>query len=78
MSTCSRLDVQTLGSQPITPKNIPDHWSWREVQILVYIKLNVFGNLNVAIDQGGRFTDFYCALLEGRWALSGYYSWSDP
>jgi hypothetical protein len=25
MSTCNRLDLQTLGSQPIMPKNIPDH-----------------------------------------------------
>ena len=26
MSTCNQLDLQTLGSQPITPKNLPDHW----------------------------------------------------
>ena len=26
MSTCNRLDFQTLGSQPIVPKNLPDHW----------------------------------------------------
>ena len=25
MSTCNRLDLQTLGSQPIMPKNIHDH-----------------------------------------------------
>ena len=26
MSTCNRLDLQTLGSQPIImPKNLPDH-----------------------------------------------------
>ena len=25
MSTCSRLDLQTLGSQPIMPKNLPNH-----------------------------------------------------
>ena len=26
MSTCHRLDLQTLGSQPvIMPKNLPDH-----------------------------------------------------
>ena len=29
MSTCHRLDLQTLGSQPIIPKNLPDHW-WRQ------------------------------------------------
>jgi hypothetical protein len=25
MSTCNWLDLQTLGSQPIIPKNLPDH-----------------------------------------------------
>ena len=27
MSTCNRLDLQTLGSRPVMPKNLPDHWS---------------------------------------------------
>ena len=26
MSTCNRLDLQTLGSQSIMPKNLPDYW----------------------------------------------------
>ena len=26
MSTCNRLDFQTLGSQPVMPKNLPDQW----------------------------------------------------
>jgi hypothetical protein len=25
MSTCNRLDLETLGSQPIMPNNLPDH-----------------------------------------------------
>ena len=25
MSTCNRLDLQTLGSQPVVPKNLSDH-----------------------------------------------------
>jgi hypothetical protein len=25
MPTCNRLDLQTLGSPPIMPKNLPDH-----------------------------------------------------
>jgi len=25
MSTCNRLDLQTLGSQPIMPKTLPEH-----------------------------------------------------
>ena len=26
MSTCNRVDLQTLGSLPVMPKNVPDHW----------------------------------------------------
>ena len=26
MSTCNQLHLQTLGSQPMMPKNLPDHW----------------------------------------------------
>ena len=26
MSTCNRLDLETLGSQPIMPINLPKHW----------------------------------------------------
>ena len=26
MSTCNRLDLQTLGSRPLMLKNLPDHW----------------------------------------------------
>ena len=26
MSTCNRLDLQTLGSQPVMPKLLPDRW----------------------------------------------------
>ena len=25
MSTCNRLDLQALGSQPVMPKNLPNH-----------------------------------------------------
>jgi hypothetical protein len=31
MSTCNRLDLQTLGSQPVMPKNLPDHWSSQRI-----------------------------------------------
>ena len=37
MLTCNRLDLQTLGSQPIMSKNPPDHYIV-EVKILVLIK----------------------------------------
>ena len=26
VSTCNRLDLQTQGSQPVMPENLPDHW----------------------------------------------------
>ena len=28
MSTCKRLDLQTLGSQPIMPENLPNHCNY--------------------------------------------------
>ena len=31
MSTCNRLDLQTLGSQLVMPKNLPDHCPKREL-----------------------------------------------
>ena len=27
MSTCDRWDLQTLGSQLILPRNLPNHWA---------------------------------------------------
>ena len=29
MSTCNRLDLQTLGSQPVMPTNLPNHWLYQ-------------------------------------------------
>ena len=29
MSTCNRLDLETLGSQPVMPNDLPAHWSLR-------------------------------------------------
>jgi hypothetical protein len=31
MSTCNWLDLQTLGSQPVMPTNLPDHWWWPSI-----------------------------------------------
>ena len=28
MLTCNWWDLQTLGSKPVVPKNLPDPWSW--------------------------------------------------
>ena len=33
MSTCNRLDLQTLESPPVMPKNLPEHY-WSRVSIL--------------------------------------------
>ena len=33
MSICNRLDLQTLGSQPM-PKNLPDHWEAKNLKRL--------------------------------------------
>ena len=32
MSTCNRLDLQTLGSQSVMPKNLPDHCFTHETE----------------------------------------------
>ena len=46
MSTCNRLHLQTLGSQPvIMPKNVPDHW------IEVRHKVKVYGNLGKGVQK---------------------------
>ena len=31
MSTCNRLDLQTVGSQPVMPKNLPDHCVYDDI-----------------------------------------------
>ena len=31
MSTCNRLDLQILGSQPVMPKNLPDYCGVRDL-----------------------------------------------
>ena len=40
MSTCNRSDLQTLGSQPVMPKNLPDQCN--------VTPLNIFGCCDVA------------------------------
>ena len=30
MSTHNQMDLQPLGSQPVIPKNLPDHWACME------------------------------------------------
>ena len=32
MSTCNRLNLKTVGSQPIMPKNLPNHCPWGNCQ----------------------------------------------
>ena len=43
MSTCNRLDLQTLGSRPVMPKNLLDHWCCS-------VLLTKFGLSNVSED----------------------------
>ena len=61
MSTCNRMDLQTLGSQPIMPKNL-DHWGGtlgKEVaQLLPLETVNLFIE---AVAHGRR--DSYIMLL---------------
>ena len=34
MSTCNRLDLQTIGSQQLMLRNLPDHWFWHMIHLL--------------------------------------------
>ena len=38
MSTCNRLDLQTLVSPPVKPKNLPNHWF---LSIVIWVKILV-------------------------------------
>jgi hypothetical protein len=42
MSTCNRLDFQTLGSQRIMPKNLPHHCSLLNINIYIYIYIYIW------------------------------------
>jgi hypothetical protein len=63
MSTCNRLDLQILGSQPIVPKNLPDH-------CLQYIfnsgESSSFFNIFLSVE----VTWFYFALMMEKCPLS--------
>ena len=47
MSTCNRLDLQTLESPPVMPKSLPDHWFRRlmtsslSYSMHIYVKCQV-------------------------------------
>ena len=50
MSICNRLDLQTLGSQPVMPKNLPDHCIQHEVWLQITDRLedgHKLGDLDV-------------------------------
>ena len=36
MSTCNRLALQILGSQPVTPQNFPDHCPGQLIVLLMW------------------------------------------
>ena len=54
MWTCNRLNLQTQGSQPIMPENLPDHWAGLCAH-------NMITNLNSIVDiiggggEGGKY-----------------------
>ena len=50
MLTCNRLDLQTLGSQPVMPKNLPDH----RLKFFVHLVLEVHQTISFASYAGWR------------------------
>jgi hypothetical protein len=63
MSTCNKLDLQTLGSQPIMPQNLPEHCFKIKVEaqtlyevkvkILVVFKQSHINRLLIREQKGG-------------------------
>ena len=55
MSTCNRLDLQTLGSQPVMPKNLHDHCTgeWRNFvspHVIKSTRIRVFSYWPVSLE----------------------------
>ena len=45
MSTCNRMDLQTRGSQPVVPKNLPGHWIGKNRQLVTNEPVEVASRL---------------------------------
>ena len=54
MWTCNRLDLQTLGFQPVMPKNLPEHWCICRKNIII---------LKITFGMEYRVANFYCTWL---------------
>ena len=68
MSTYNRLDLQTLGSQPGMPENLPDHWS--ETTLNYWMMVARYPNLKEEV--GGSIPGReISSLLEKTWRWSG-------
>ena len=61
MSTCNQLDLQTLGSQPVISKNLPDH-SLQGIHSEVTAKLH--GNLRCSVHNHSFITALFCSDRE--------------
>ena len=60
MSTCKRLDFQTLRSKPIMPKNLPNHWTEHYVVPDEPVK---FAKLQVEVQDFRKVTDHFRGIL---------------
>ena len=50
MWTCNRLDLETLGSQPVLPKNLPNHWfEWVSIHFRSICAISTIESMEVGI-----------------------------
>jgi hypothetical protein len=87
MSTCNWLELQTLGSQPVMPKNLPDHWchinkkpmhaSFQACQCS-WFSVNCLETGKNAFEQVnlGTFTLWICNQSTGRIGCYSSYRWT--
>ena len=68
MSTCNRLDLQTLGSQPVMPKNLPDHWLELLLLLLLLRVLSVISKPTQESVSSNFVSRSGCNIIPGRQA----------
>ena len=81
MSTCNRLDLQTLGPQPVMPRNLPRHWGGGGVSFLSSVSFIPHGNdslLHVIFeDKIGSLRHCLLVVLQRVYCIFGSYIY-DP
>ena len=75
LSTCHWLDLQTLGSQPITPKNLPDHCVREDVYRLLQCNIIVSSSILCHFFKESFHVSSLLLLLRGCQERVQYHTW---